>query len=97
MTTTNDEAFEKWFNWYRTQPTLDMSDAQAAWQARVPEGYVVVPKWYVDHLAKGEEIIAAARGLCYGEDWNSGAASRIYRKAMTKAVEEYYAAAEGEK
>lgn len=35
-----------------------------------------------------EAVYAAARGLCYGEDWNNGAhaKSRGYRKKLVAAV-----------
>lgn len=39
-------------------------------------------------IAELEAVYAAARGLCYGEDWNNGthAESRGYRKNLVAAV-----------
>lgn len=51
--------FEEW--WYENQDDLigEYAIAQAAWEARVPEGYVLVP---VDELKQIEDAIAFELG-----------------------------------
>ena len=90
MTTTNDEAFHalmKRINpaYCETDDTQFTRHMRQAWQARVPEGYVVVPR------EPTEKILEAVWGRPL-DQFDHGA-----RRIAKEKYRELIAAAEGEK